>query len=464
MKLIRFAVLTFLLVSWSVRVTVACEGCGTSCEGACVCGCGGSSTGGGLGSGNPAASGAAFRSDRMKLNAWLPLDQIGGAGQRGSALWGWRDPQTGREYALYGLSNGTSIIDVTDRNRPVYLGQMPTATGVSVWRELATYRNYLYVVSDGNGAHGVQILDLTRLRGVTTPQTWTPDARYTGVTNVHTITINEATGFAYLNGSNAGQQIVSLANPLTPSLAANFTANYVHDSLVVVYDGPDARFQGKEIAINSQGTTGLRIVDMTDKAQRTILATSRYSGLGYTHQGWLTEDQRFFIQNDELDENNTVGDPNMRTRTHFWDLKELDRPRYLGAFVHDSRVIDHNLFIKENLVYMSNYTDGLRVFDLSGLAAVADGPRNADGTARDIQRSLSSAAYFDTYPADDARPETTFNGQWGNYPFLPSGTILAGDRNNGLFLLSLAAPEPASALLVLGGIGLLVARRAFRRR
>ena len=45
-----------------------------------------------------------------------------------------------------------------------------------------------------------------------------------------------------------------------------------------------------------------------------------YPNVFYTHQGWLTEDQKFFIW-DELDELNGG-----KTRTLVFDLNDLDNP------------------------------------------------------------------------------------------------------------------------------------------
>jgi choice-of-anchor B domain-containing protein len=309
----------------------------------------------------------------------------------------------------------------------------------------------------------MQIFDLTRLRGVSTAQSWTPDAVYNGVTSTHTITINEATGYAYLNGSSQAQHVLNLSNPLAPVAVTNYTAvpgGYVHDSLSVVYSGSDTAHVGKEIVLNSAGGSGLEIVDFTNHATPTRIAARSYPNVGYTHQGWLTDDQRFFLVNDEFDEWNLPGGP-QNTRTHFWDLLDLDNPTYLGYFQHPSIAIDHNLFIKGNLLFESNYTVGLRVFDLGALWTTnfVGLPLRPDGT-RDLQSAMVETAFFDTYNQDDAAPERSFNGQWGNYPFLPSGTILAGDRNNGLFVLSLSAPEPnALWLLALGGMALLWRRR-----
>jgi choice-of-anchor B domain-containing protein len=102
---------------------------------------------------------------------------------------------------------------------------LPSATGTSSWRELWVHNNAVYIISDNNGAHGMQIFDLTRLRGVTSPPvTFTADARDTSFTEAHTININPATGFAYVNGSNTcsgGPRMFNLANRLAPSPAAS---------------------------------------------------------------------------------------------------------------------------------------------------------------------------------------------------------------------------------------------------
>src|SRR5262249_8759777 len=43
--------------------------------------------------------------NNVDLESFLPLSTIGGGS--GSDLWGWTDPQTGKEYALMGRSTGT---------------------------------------------------------------------------------------------------------------------------------------------------------------------------------------------------------------------------------------------------------------------------------------------------------------------------------------------------------------------
>jgi choice-of-anchor B domain-containing protein len=403
----------------------------------------------GFGSDNP------YRGHGIIMRSHLSLTAIGaGPNDLGSAIWGWTDrtAQGGpREYALYGLANGTAFIDVTNPSSPVYVGRLPTATGNSVWRELKVHNDHVFVVSDGNGAHGMQVMDLKKLRNYSgTPITFNHDVRYTGVTNTHTIAINETTGYAYLFGSNTfsgGAHVVNIQNPLNPVAAGGYGASgYFHDGQVVMYNGPDTQHVGKEIlfAANPRGSgntndDNITILNVTNKAAITKIGDSTHTNARYIHQGWLTPDQRYWIVNDELDE--YYGQTVMKTWVY--DVSDLDNPVLKGGWTHphNSLVIDHNLFIKDvpgygTIAFESNYTMGLRLIQLTDLGA-AGGPQ------------LTELGWFDTYPADDGIQN--FNGQWGSYPFFDSGIIIAGDRQNGLFVLELdlaSVPEPSSMALI----------------
>ena len=100
----------------------------------------------------------------------VPNDAIGGG--EGNDIWGWADTQTGNEYALMGLTNGTAFVDVTDPDNPVFLGHLATNTTEAAWRDIKVYLDHAFVVADGAGTHGMQVFDLTRLRGVASPQTF----------------------------------------------------------------------------------------------------------------------------------------------------------------------------------------------------------------------------------------------------------------------------------------------------
>lgn len=349
----------------------------------------------------------------VDLLAHLPFGDIGGGG--GNDIWGWVDPVTGAEIAIVGRTNGTSFIDLSDPMAPVYLGNLPTRTGDSIWRGVKVYANHVFVVSDYNGNHGMQVLDLTRLRNIANPpETFTPDAVYDGFGSSHNIVMDEETGYAYATGSdtcNGGLHMIDVRNPRQPSFVGCYADDgYTHDAQCVVYHGPDTRYTGHEICFASNEDT-VTVVDVTDKAAPVRLSRVGYEGSGYIHQGWLTEGQAYFIQDDELDEL----DYGHNTRTYVWDVSNLRQIRLIGRHSAPGQAIDHNQFITGPYDYQAHYLRGLRVLRLDDLPSA----------------TLVDTAYLDTYPEGDGN---SFGGAWGTYPFFPSHIVLVNDMNRGVFV------------------------------
>jgi choice-of-anchor B domain-containing protein len=374
----------------------------------------------------------------VDLLAHLDLVALGTtAGGNGNDMWGWTDPDTGKEYALVGLNNGTAFVDISDPDHPLRIGNLATHSINSTWRDIKTFGHYALIVSEAQD-HGLQVFDLHRLRNVTTPPVaFTEDAWYGNFGRAHNIVVNEASGFAYAVGSRQGAQqcaaglhMIDMHNPLAPTFAGCFSADgYTHDAQCINYDGPDTAFLGHEICFAANEDT-VTIVDVSNKSNPLQLARVGYAGSGYTHQGWLTADRRYLLVDDELDEQND----GHNTRTYVWDVQSLTAPHL--EFFHDGATgaADHNLYVHEGYAYQSNYQSGLRILDLSAI----DG-----GT-------LSEAGFFDTYPANDS---ANFNGTWSNYPYYESGVVGVSDINRGFFVLQpqlCRAPAAASGLLAQG--------------
>ena len=367
-----------------------------------------------------------FACSGISLRSRVPSDEMGGGD--GNDIWGWVDAMTGNEYAIMGLTNGTAFVDVTDPDNPVYLGHLATNTVETPWRDMKVYMNHAYIVADffsnePDRAHGMQVFDLTRLRNTVPPETFMADAVYGDFENAHNLAINEATGFAYAVGTNTcaeGLHIVNITTPNSPMFAGCYSGADIHDTQCVVYQGPDPDHAGSEICVSSSHDFSVAeipqvdITDVTDKSAPINISRTSYPDAGFAHQGWLTEDHRFFLLGDELDEL-VFGVP---TRTHVFDVSDLDAPVYLFAYEAATASIDHNLYILGNRVFQANYTSGVRVLEFGDLSNM----------------ELMEIASFDTYP-DSA--DASFDGLWSVYPFLPSGNIIASDRTNGLFILTL---------------------------
>lgn len=367
-------------------------------------------------------SAAGFPCSNIDLAAHLPLSSLGNP-SIGNDIWGWTHGASGREFAIIGLSDGTGFIEVTDPNNPVILGYLATHTSSSSWRDIKTYRDHAFIVSEASN-HGMQVFDLTQLLSISSPTTFSNTAHYNGVTSAHNIVINESTGFAYIVGSNGGSQsgcsgglhMVDISNPTSPVFAGCFSSDgYTHDAQCVTYNGPDAAYVGREICF-CYNTDTQTIVDVTNKSSPIEISRTTYSGRGYTHQGWLDESQRYVLINDEYDEASF----NHNTRTYVMDNLDLDAPVYKGYHEATTGSIDHNLYTKGNYVYQANYTAGLRILELTDLA-------NAN---------LTEVGYFDIYPPND---NTGSTGAWSVYPYFPSGTIIVSGIGQGLFVLDASA-------------------------
>lgn len=378
----------------------------------------------------------------IDMLAFVPVADFS-AGSTNS-LWGWTDSQTSIEYALVGADNGIAFFELSTPDHPHYLGKLPThaGTGSSLWRDVRVHADHAYVVSDNNGAHGMQIFDLTRLRGVTTPQTFSETAHDAGFGNGHTISINEDTGFAFVAGSNTcgtagargGLRMYDIHVPASPAFVGCISeGGYTHEAQCWTYAGPDTRYGGHEICVNANGPTKrIALVDVTNKAAPVTLSSSSYIGAAYPHQGWLTDDHRYLLVNDELDESNF----GHKAWTWVWDVSDLEAPVLVGHHEHAAPVIDHNLYVHGNYVYASNYEAGLRILRIDNLS----------------QAAMTEVAYFDVYPNGES---ANFHGTWNNYRFPGSGNVIVTSIDEGFFVLKphLCAPQAAPTGLMASANG-----------
>jgi choice-of-anchor B domain-containing protein len=364
-----------------------------------------------------------FPCDNVALKSFLPLSEMDAVWS--NDIWGWTDPLDGREFALIGLDNGTGFVDVTRPRNPVYLGTLPTHTVTSTWRDIKVVKNHAFVVSEAAG-HGMQVFDLKRLRGVTEPQRFTEDAWLGGFGQAHNIAANEATNFVYVVGSTqsvtacgadgnggGGPIMVKVKRPKNPRVVGCVPEDgYTHDTQCVVYAGPDTEHVGREICMSANEDT-ITVVDVTDKANPVQLDRVPYSTSAYSHQAWLTPNQKFLLANDELDE---VNGEVPSTTTYIWDVQDLDDIALTGDFQHGTESIDHNLYIKKKFAFESNYMSGVRIL----------------GTRKVGEGILTARGFFDLYPSEDA---VNFAGTWSNYPYFESGIVIATGMEEGLFVL-----------------------------
>jgi choice-of-anchor B domain-containing protein len=114
------------------------------------------------------------------------------------------------------------------------------------------------------------------------------------------------------------------------------------------------------------------------------------------------------------------------TRTIVWDLSDLSDPIVAKMYIGPVKASDHNLFVKGDRIYESNYGSGLRVLDISDRV-----------NPREI-------GFFDSAPYNDDGPGHSAgqSGAWSNFPFFDSGTVIVTSMQEGLFVLKKRVPIP----------------------
>lgn len=382
---------------------------------------------------NGSASG--FPCKNMDLLAHIPLSSFSTNPSAANDIWGFVDLNDQREYAIIGLRNGVSVVDVTDPENPSIVKTLSSQS--TTWRDIKVYqqydqaaqrfKSYAYVTAD-SASVGLMILDLTGLpNDVTIADIDTTDlsAHNVYMSNVDYSTGTPLTGerpYLHIAGSNrfgGGFNSFDLSNPtrLTQTYAARqgTRARYTHDasSMIITDERKDTQCKNGgetcEVLMDFNEQEFL-LWDKTRNSSPEVLSSTSYNNASYVHSGWWSEDQLYVLVHDELDEQNH----GLNTTVRIFDISDLTNPSMVSIWTGSTGAIDHNGFVRGNHYYMSTYERGVTVLDISD-------PHNP-----------FEIGYFDTFPISN---NTSFNGAWGVYPYLPSGVILASDINSGLYVL-----------------------------
>jgi len=373
---------------------------------------------------------------------------------RGADIWGFLDLNTNREYAIMGYSTGTAVYDVTDAQDPREVGFINGQS--TTWRDIKVYQSwnaaearwdaYAYVTAD-NALDGLVIIDLTGLPHRISQVNYNSD--FSEAHNVYTTKTDFSTGLALTDdapllviaGSNLSDgrfRTYSLDNPRSPSfVSAPATPAgqpggdrlYMHDAASILIRDSRKVSQCVNAAampycdvLFDFNESSADIWDVTNPANPVRLSRTPYGNSGYTHSGWVSEDQSTLFVQDELDER----DRGLPTTLRAFSIADLANPVLIDTWTGPTGAIDHNGFVRGNRYYMSNYARGLTILDISNPA------------------NLQVSGYFDSYPSTD---NTGFPGAWGTYPFLPSGNILISDIDSGLYVVADKTRDAAPSLL-----------------
>jgi choice-of-anchor B domain-containing protein len=321
-------------------------------------------------------------------------------------VWGYESQN--REYALVGVEDGLSIVEVTNPQNLVEKLFVPGAN--STWRDMKTYQNYAYTVHDrfSGTSDGILVVDMSTLDN-TFPTFWNriPTIPYQGNSLIyqraHNLYIDE-NGFLYLFGTNIGQGgalIFDLKpDPTDPTFVGIFDQYYLHDGVV----------RGDTLwgaAVTQGFFSAVSVLSKTSPAELGRQSTPN----GVSHNVWFSDDNQRVFTTDETRAafvaEYDVSDLN--------NITELDRIRTSLS----TNVVPHNAHFYNNFLVNSYYTSGVQIVDVS------------------VPGIMVETAYYDTSPSSG----DGFTGAWGAYPYLPSGKILVSDREQGLFVLSSTYPR-----------------------
>ena len=315
----------------------------------------------------------------------------------GNDIWGWVAPN-GSEYALVGLNDGFSVVNVTNPSNPVqefFINDLN-----STWRDVKTWGHYAYVTTEADA--GLLIVDLSDMTGNTYYHRTLFSASSTGAdtefTAAHNIYIDE-NGVAYIFGasSNTGSSpsdgVIFLdvdTDPINPIFLGDWDDFYVHDGMA----------RGDTMYVGCIYEGDLYVVDVSNKSNPINLGNVGTPS-DFTHNAWVSDNGNYIFTTDEVSDayigSYDISDLN--------NIQEIDRIQSNPG----SNSIPHNTHVDGNFIITSYYRDGTVVHDITN-------PNN-----------LVEVAHFDSSPLSG----DGFDGCWGTYPYLPSGNIISSDINSG---------------------------------
>ncbi len=316
---------------------------------------------------------------------------------RANDIWGWVDG-VGNEYAIVGLMDGTSIIDVTDASNPKEV--FYEAGMNSPWRDMKTWKSYAYITTEAK--NGLLIIDMSKLPGDTILDV----SYYRGSNSLtwesaHNLYIDEK-GVAYIFGAYQEQastkrNVVMLdvdSDPMNPAIIGVLECDYVHDGY--------ARGDTLYLAHILDGY--FSIWDIKNKSNPVQLG-KQYTGNTFTHQLWISDDASRIFINDEV----------ANGYLEEYDISDFGNIKFNGRVqtAPGSHVVPHNTFFVDDYLVTAYYHDGVTVHDVSQ-------PGN-----------MIEVGSYDT---DSTIEGPGYSGSWGVYPYLPSGNIIATDDHNGLYV------------------------------
>ena len=344
-------------------------------------------------------------------------------------IWGYHDTSQG-EFAIIGSTWGTHFVDVTVKDSIYEVQSFIGGNTSATWRDFKTAKHYAFGVSDDPGS-SLQIFDLQYLPD-SVVKVYDNDSLSERTHNIHIfgdrlyLIDNKGThpgGGIYRNSV----AVVDISNPLLPrriGVLNDPQYNAGHDA----YVRNDTVFLS---VMFSATKAGLQVIDFTDPQNPlNIGSLTSYPDMGLNHASWGSEDGKTMVMVDE-----THG-----SAVKVLDISDVSNILVKSTFETDPNAIAHNPFILDSLAILSYYHEGVQIWDIQDPA----NPVHVGGY--DTDTLIGGGGNYAGY-----------QGCWGVYPFFPSRNIIASDRSNGLYVVTMdwytppPPPPPPTSLSGLKG-------------
>ena len=317
-----------------------------------------------------------------------------------SDIWGYVD-SAGTEFALVGLRNGFSVVDLSSPSNPIQ--NFFIAGAQSVWRDIKVWDHFAFITCD-QGTDGLLIVDLNDMSGNTYVYTTIDQNGQNMFSHAHNIYIDEF-GKAYIFGGDVGtvggalildvtSVDLSVGNVVLPSIIGLFDTYYLHDGMArgdTLWGA--AIYQGNFYAIDVSTPSNPIIMNNGVAFHSTPD--------NFTHNCWISDDGNTLYTTDEVS-GAYLGAYNVSDLNNIYEVDRIQSSPGSG-------VIPHNTHVLGDFIVTSYYRDGVTVHDVT------------------YPSNMIEVAYYDEYSGSG----NGFDGSWGAYPWLPSGLILSSDINSG---------------------------------
>ncbi|NOS86018.1 MAG: choice-of-anchor B family protein [Ignavibacteria bacterium] len=304
----------------------------------------------------------------------------------------------GKEYAILCCNEGTAFIDISDTSDVHEIDFLPGIS--SDWRDVKIWSHYAYIVGYVQGC-ALQIADLQYL----------PDSihfvktySFPGFTAAHTL--QQSGPYLYVNGLDyikGGVFILDLsADPENPVKRGEWEVTTVHD----------CRIMNDTIwACNGYAGT-VTVISAVDKNNLFTIASWQNGFYPVAHNCDRSRNRKYLYTTDETFD--------MPRELKIWNIEDLQNVLFSGTW-HPPGIdsaVAHNIEIYGDYALIAYYSAGIRIADITDPANPVE------------------AAYYDTYPNDNG---TNWNGCKGVF-LMPSGKIIANDKQTGLYVLKTTFP------------------------